>query len=202
MEQLNQTLKFWTVQRKSVVEKVLNEGVFIPDFMQSPLVKENPDLYVLYNFILKCFNKNNGTDATGLVFTFMKMINHDIYFFKDILDFETGIVLNKDKIFALWNNFNKEDYVILELEITNPYNPILIEINNFQYLMPPFMEFMPPYKPGDDRIIMSWLVNGTIGQGYWPDSLAQAHLPYIRKEDIKGIYEFKTFKELEEEINL
>ncbi len=201
MEQNKQIIKFWTVQRKDTVRTVLENGVFYPEIDKSNFTKEQQDLSELYKFVLDCFNANNKTEYNGLVFTFMKMINDDIYEFRDYKDFLTGIYINKEKILSLWNTFNKEDYVILELEIENPYNPELIEINNFQYLMPPFVEFLPPYQPGDARTIINWLINGTIGKGYFPNSLVQAHLPYIKKEDIKGIYEFATIEELEKAFN-
>ncbi len=189
-------MKFWTVQTKSVLDTIKKEGIYLPDINKSNFVIEQPTLADLYLLITNSFNNVNNTDYYGVVFAFMKLKNNDVYQFLDYYAFLDGIYNNQDKIAALWKKFNDGEHVLLEVDMAAEFNPIIIEINNFQYLMPPTIDFLPPYMPGDRDIIIDWIKNGTFGKGYFPNSLAQAHLPYIKKDEITDVYDFPSLEEI------
>ena len=60
---------------------------------------------------------------------------------------------------GFWKQLNKENFVIIELDYEYNFNPIFIDINDFQFLMPPIMLFGPYTKTSIDRIL------GSITQG-------------------------------------
>lgn len=188
MEQLKSTVKMWTIQKKSIIDEVMKTGIYEPDFKKSDYVAENEELEKLYSFLLACYNGVNGTDCNGLIFTFMKMIDDTVHFFKDYDDFKGFICQNSGMIQSYWEKEAQKDNVIVELEIESNLNPLLIDINNWQLLMPPIM-VLPPYTEDDVEMITDWLRNGTFGRGYYNPAIMQAHIPCIKKENIIGIYD-------------
>ena len=187
MEQLMKKSKFWTVQKKAVYAEIQKQGIYYPDFSKSDFVTENPELSELYQFMLDNYNRINGTDCPGLIFTFFKQ--DDVYLnpFTNYQEFKSFIIQKRNVVYSLWKKMLSKDCVVLELEIESELNPLFIEMNNFQLLMPP-ITVLPPYTNDDFNMIVDWVRNGTIGKGYEDPALVQAHLPYIRIEDVAGVH--------------
>ena len=74
-------MKFWTVQHRSVLEAVENDGIYLPDLTKSNFVLERPELAGLYSLIVNSLNDINIMYCSGVVFTFMEMRNNDVYEF-------------------------------------------------------------------------------------------------------------------------
>lgn len=187
MEQLMKKSKFWTVQKREIFTEIQKRGIYYPDFSKSDFVHENPKLSELYNFMLNNYNRINRTNCKGLIFSFFKMNDEYLQFFPDFETFKSFIILKKNAIYAMWKKLLSNDCVILELEVESELNPLFIDINHFQLLMPPIMT-LPPYTKDDINMIIDWVKNGKIGKGYENPALIQAHLPYIRIEDVIGVY--------------
>ena len=187
MEQISNRIKFWTVQKKSVMDEVEEKGIFYPDFSKSTFVSENKGLADLYQFLLTNYNRVNACDYNGLIFSFMRMHGDEVTFFNNYDSFKAGIIENREKIESMWKKFIEMDAVVVEIEMETHFNPFLIDINNWQFLMPPVIA-LPPYQSGDFNTIVDWLRNGTFGRGYYDPTLMQAHIPYIKKDDVVAVY--------------
>lgn len=182
-------MKFWTVQSKEVVEIIEKEGVYIPDFSKSDYLKKIPELSHTYELILTSFNRLNNTNLKGVVFGFGILIGGSFYDFLNYNDFKLFINQRKSSIEALWRNLGNKDVVILEVEVDyNQHDPVYLDINDFQALMPPIME-TPPYDGYElRRMINSILEIGFPGPSVLPSNIAQIHIPMLKKADIVGVY--------------
>ena len=188
-------MKFWTVQKTAVVNTVNKFGGFSPDFSKSDYVAMNPDLKSLYDVILSSFNKVNNVMFSGLIFSFMESDNKKIYSIPDIYSFYDLINEKKPVIKSLWENLCSKDTVILELDYSEEFNPIYMDVNDFQFLMPPLM-IMPPYTDNDIQYLLEDINNGIIRPSVFPSGLIQAHLPYIKSENITNIYPMFKLKSI------
>ncbi len=180
-------MKFWTVQKKEVIGIINKEGVYKPDFRKSDYLQIIPDLKDLYNIVLEAFNQVNNMRLDGLIYAFLKSDDEVIYQIQDIQEFAEFIKSKKAVIESLWKQFNKNDTVIVELNYNEKFNPIFVDINDFQFLMPPIM-LLPPYTKSDVDRIINEMQNGQITRSVYPSNVIQAHLPYIKVENIINIY--------------
>ncbi len=181
-------IKFWTIQSDEVINEIEKYGVYYPNNSKSSFVADNKDLLDLYNFMLDSFNAINGTSYDGLIYSFMDASPEGIKYFNDYKEFERTILIKgKGKIETLWNQLYKKGSKIIELNYEESFNPLYIDINDFQYLMPPFM-VLPPYKEGDREIILEDVRDGIIRESVFPSWIIQAHSGYIKKENICNIY--------------
>jgi hypothetical protein len=181
-------MKFWTIQTKDVVEHILENGVYQPNFDRSRYLQANESLAVLYSVILQSFNEINHTDLPGVVFSFAKNDNNTIYSIDSIEEFEEFIKNKRNVLGSYWLHLDKENSVILELDYEDySFNPIFIDLNDFQFLMPPFM-VLPPYTEDSAARIVDNILQGRISISEFPSYVIQAHLPYIEKSNVVNIY--------------
>ena len=88
----------------------------------------------------------------------------------------------KDVVVYFWNKFKNDDSVILELEYQESFNPIFIDVNDFQFLMPPVdLHPLLPYTNLDIDKLYESINKGVCISSKYPSYLIQAHLPYIKK---------------------
>jgi len=185
-------MKFWTVQTKEVMEIVAQEGMYYPDFGKSRYVVNDKKKKPLYNLLLNSFNSLNLQNEKGLIFAFAKRENGLVFDFKNICDFSSFILSKKRFVYSMWNSF-PSDSLIVELSISESFNPLYIDFNDFQILMPinPFIKkrYGNPGEEYTERL------RENIKSGlFWctPEyhcDLIQAHLPYIKKDDILSVYD-------------
>ncbi|APM39964.1 MULTISPECIES: hypothetical protein [Clostridium] len=180
-------MKYWTIQTKDVIETVNEKGIFQPDFDKSRYLSINSNLKDLYYFVLKAFNKINGMDLHGVVYAFAQSDGRRINSIKDIDEFCAFIKNKKAVIDGLWKMIAKGDVEIVELIYNEEFNPIFVDINDFQFLMPPIMYFPPYTKQSIDRICDD-ISKGQIRVSEFPSNVIQAHLSYIKTENIVNIY--------------
>lgn len=88
---------------------------------------------------------------------------------------------------SLWNQLGAEDAVILELDVPADFNPVFIDLNDFQFLMPPVMP-LPPYTPESVSRIINDIQHGVITRSEFPSDVIQAHLPNIEIKNVTGCY--------------
>lgn len=182
-------VRFWTVQKLAVVTAIIQHGTYQPAFEYSDYAESIPGLDNLYKFILNSYNNANGTDYPGLIFTFLEQKeDQNIYDFEDYASFKKFICGHSIAIKSMWNNLASKDTVImcLEREIGDS-NTMLIDINDFQYMMPPVMN-VPPYSEDYYNFLLTNIMNGIPVKSIFPSGVLQAHLPNIRAEDVYGIY--------------
>lgn len=180
-------MKFWTVQKQSVIDEVLETGIFYPDYKESNFVKENPQLLELYKLVTDSFNEVNNTQFSGVIFTFFDTDGNNILYYNNIEEFTAAIKYKKASIEALWKKFSPDEYVIVELEFEPEFNPIFIDINDFQFLMPPLAP-LPPYTESDIIRLLQEIREGIISPSVFPSYLIQGHIPFIAKEHIVGLH--------------
>lgn len=180
-------MKYWTVQTKNVLEILRKEGVYQPDFAKSRYLQRQAQLNVLYQLILESFNVLNGCNLPGLVFAFARTDGQQIYCIETIKEFQDFITSKKAVLNSLWNQLGAEDAAILELDVAADFNPVFIDLNDFQFLMPPVMP-LPPYTPESVSRIINDIQHGVITRSEFPSDVIQAHLPNIEIKNVTGCY--------------
>ena len=186
-------MKFWTVQKKEIINVVDKNGIFYSDFAKSNYVKLNPNLKDLYDLVLKSFNDINNLNLKGLIFAFSQSDNQSLYEIDNFTSFYSFIQNKRAVIESLWNELSSKDAVILELNYDDNFNPIFLDINDFQFLMPPIF-FSYPFAEQDIERICWSIENGIITRSVFPSNVIQAHLPYIKAENIVNIYSMFDFE--------
>lgn len=188
-------MKFWTVQSKEVIEIIEKEGIYYPDVKKSRYANYNKIMFSFYSSLLDDYNHVNQSEYSGMVFAFAKFDkfnNHGINHFEDYEDFCDFVELKSDVVGDMWKCF-PADCQILEINATNDFNPLYIDFNDFQILMPtpngnaniffdPGAEYRDELKEGVRK--------GRFVYSRYACGLIQAHIPYIKKEDVKGVYPF------------
>lgn len=187
-------MKFWTVQRKEIINIVNEKGIYQPDFSKSDYLQVIPDLKHLYYMVLEAFNEVNNTNFPGLIFSFLKSDKESIYQIEDFNEFYAFIQNRKAAIYSMWNELKKKDAMILELEYETDFNPIYVDINDFQFLMPQ-ITLLPPYTEQDIERICGEICNGEITRSIFPSYVIQAHLPNIKSENIVNTYPMFDFED-------
>lgn len=182
-------MKFWTIQSQEVLDIIEKEGIYNPKFYMSQYYKQ---YYELYDFMLESFNNINNLNCEGLIYAFSISDKGVIYPISNIEGFRYFINMNKNKITYLWDEFIKKDSKILELEVDFVFNDLALAFNDFQYIMPsPNNKLLfnkVEYQTNCDRILSNIKKGNTMCSSESWD-LIQSHLPYIKKSDIKNIYD-------------
>lgn len=182
--------KIYTVQKKMILNHINEKGIYYPNFDYSAYPQEvgQPELVKLYRVVLDAFNQNNKCEFPGLAFCFLVGDYDGIYFWSDYEAFQQVMREKKAAIASLWNKLATDDYVILELDAREyPFNYISLDINDFQFLMPPVM-VLPPYDEDDVQRIIADLFDGLAPNPKLLSNIFQAHIPYITKESILNVY--------------
>ena len=180
-------MKFWTIQTRNVLDTIQKKGLYQPDFSISRYLELNRELDELYAMILDSFNRINNTNLPGVVFAFSQRIDSTIYPIESIEEFKAFINDKKAALLSFWRHLDKENSVIMELDYENDFNPIYIDLNDFQFLMPPLM-LLPPYTQDSVRRILRDLYLGQITPSELPSYVIQSHLPYIEKKNLVNTY--------------
>lgn len=184
-------MRFWTVQQASILETLQTEGIYQPDFSKSRYLETNPSLASLYRFLLDSFYKVNGQKLPGLIFAFGKCDGEVITDYMGIGDFYKYIGERKGAINSLWEHFPPNS-MVLELEYYEDFNPLWVDINDFQYLMPPVLT-LPPYTQDSEQRILEDISTGEPRLSEFASGIMQCHLPYIKKKNLVAAYPFYYF---------
>ena len=194
-------MKYWTIQGRNVVETLQTDGGYFPSFEKSTYVAANPKLAQLYSYLLNSYNSlNYGITSymfQGLVFCFAEWFNQKpgcIVQFDDYQQFANAMTEYEQKLVikALLNFYRQSENYILEIDLDPFYlNPLPVEINNFQAIMPP-MTAAGPYDEEKLRRICKSIEFGVFEQPAFPSerALVQMHLPYINAEWVSRFYPF------------
>ena len=181
----------WTVQKRAALNTCLTYGYFCPDFEKSDYLSRIPDLKYLYDMLLEAYNNMNSETLKGLVFSFCLEENGRISSFTNYEQFKWYITQNRSVVQSLWKSFEAMDCVILKLRLRQTNNPLYIDFNNFQLLMPP-ITILPPYTEDYFKNLVYKWTSGQYVKGILNSGLVQAHLPALVKEDLLGVYPMFT----------
>lgn len=182
-------MKYWTVQSQEVLQIIERDGVYYPQFTRSQYYEKYS---TLYDFMLESFNNVNNFEYEGLIYAFCVSDRGMIHSISNIEGFRYFLNLNKDKILYLWKHFKDNNYKILELVINMEFNDLSLSFNDFQYVMPSAINELL-FDPIEYKTKCEWILSN-VKKGIATSSgeawdLIQSHLPYIKKTDIKNIYE-------------
>ena len=182
-------MKFWTLQRREVVDKALKQGLYQPDFEKSEYTEYNENLKDIYDFILESFNNLNKTEYPGLIFAFTATDNQSIIEMDDYEFFRDYCKANEEPLEPLWKHYKDSDMVVVEVEYDLELNPLFIEYNDYQLLGIPPERWGYPYNFFDDcpRIVGN-IQNGVVQGSLFPSGFIQAHLPNLTKENIVAVH--------------
>ncbi len=176
-------MKVWTIQNEVVVNSLKNDSFYQPNFEKSTYLRLMNPLRSLYRLILEAFNRCNDRFLPGVIFA-MTDVNGEI---ADIDAFWQFTERRAPAIASMMKQLLKKEAHILELQYLGDFNPICIDINDFQLLMPPVMA-MPPYTEEDiDRIIQN-ISRGVYEPSIFPSGVIQLHLPNITLGNVVNIY--------------
>lgn len=81
----------------------------------------------------------------------------------------------------------EKDNEIMDNPALTSVNPLLIDLNDFQFFMPP-IQYFPPYTEKSVDRICTDLEKGQIRQSEFPSYVIQAHIPYIAPRDLVNVY--------------
>lgn len=180
-------VRFWTVQKLDVITALLQYGTYQPSFEYSDYAAIIPGLPELYDFLLNSYNHVNGTDLPGLVFAFLEQGEEGIYDFPNYATFVRFIRSHRHALKSMWEHLASLNTVVLCVEKELDFNAMCLDLNDFQYLMPPVRP-MPPFPDDYERIVKSALWNGQMIHPIFPSNVLQAHLPDIRQTEVIGIF--------------
>ena len=181
----------WTVQKRAALNTCLTYDYFCPDFEKSDYLSRIPDLKYLYDMLLEAYNNMNSETLKGLVFSFCLEENGRISSFTNYEQFKWYITQNRSVVQSLWKSYEAMDCVILKLRLRQTNNPLYIDFNNFQLLMPP-ITILPPYTEDYFKNLVDKWTSGQYVKGILNSGLVQAHLPALVKEDLLGVYPMFT----------
>ena len=185
--------KFWTVQKKEVLYEILANGIYQPDFSKSWYANQEKDTKDFYDFVLETYCRENEMVLPGIVFSFARFLdikNGVAIFdcFKSYSDLKMFLREKRDVIKSLWNQIATSDACILELEYdVSKFNPMWIDLNDFQAIMPPLIT-CPQYDEMCLNAIIYDFSNGCFPCSLFHSKLIQAHLPYIKPENLLNVY--------------
>ena len=132
-------MKYWTLQRRFVLDLIDNKQCYQPDFSKSEYLAFNRNLTGLYDLILNAFNNVNKIKLSGIVFSFATIKNEEIVGISNVDRFKKFFETKyKEGVLdTLYKHYVPEDMVILELEYDDNFNPIFLDYNDFQFLSKP-----------------------------------------------------------------
>ena len=181
---------FWTLQTPEVLEIIEREGIYIPDFRKSEnFLAKNAELFKLYMYVLQCFNQNNHVAFDGLVFSFLPTVDGRIMNCTSYSDFVTLMKQNGMTEDSAWKELAAKNCSVLCVEMPDAFNPILIHYSNFCMLIPT-ITLDDPYDYSYLGNLLYSMHKGILTKPLpgINSNIIQAHLPCIRKEDIRGVF--------------
>lgn len=208
-------MRFWTIQSREVMDKLLEDGVYYPDIDKS---QNNLPMKASYRELLANYNVLNKEDNKGLIFGFYSIDGDgEIEDIEEIYEY-----LNlRPELKSLFENLNRGNYCILELEIEGEKNTLPIDFNDYikltlwanyqrNYNEELLRVFENEYEARKEILkIKKYLPDGR--EKSEPGSFIQNHYSHLDKKDLVRLHtmidpetgnslgEFPAFKKFMEE---
>lgn len=180
---------YWTIQPQSVVEKVLQDGYYEADYNKSEYLDTSKELRSVYDNLLTYANTLNKSKLDGLVDAFVGVDSKTGEHILTDEDFVLWMERNKAALGGHWRYLkkNKERMFLIKL-VDRPefWNPLILDFNDWSFLLPPVMA-LPPYQAEDISRISQLLAQGLVPENIFPSGAYQARLPYIDKSVVENI---------------
>ena len=193
-------MKVWTVQQMAAVQLVLSGKIYQPNFSLSPSLRDSPELSLLYEKMLQAYDNINHLSLPGLVFCFARTDNDSVWGPPNINAFKEMIIDSKGALKTLWAKLGEGSPVILELEYTEPLNPLMVNLNDFQALMPPFVEMPPFYTKTTVSDLQDMFLSGRAPASPFPCPAAQLVYPFIAPYHLIDTYPYQSIEIMEQEL--
>lgn len=163
----------WTIQSKKVLNMIQENGSYYPNIRLS-----KGNYQEAYKIVLDSFNSLNKCQYDGLIYGFAKC--GEAQYFNTIEELYQYFLNNPSvtNAFNMWT----DQYIILQLQYEEKFNLIPVDFNDFIQIMPPI------WDKNAYQIIISRIKDGIYSGGYTLPSFTQVHTPYIKKENIIGIF--------------
>lgn len=189
-------MKIWTVQNEQAILDGFNkEGCYLPDFSKSEYLRTKPENTQIYYTLLADFNNLNKVYARGLIFGFVSRDDNKIQEIPSFEEFKKFVNAKKPAIYSLWNNYvkNADKYKILELDYgasnETDFEPIFMDINDFQYMMEPIVLF----NWENVQRILEEMATGHPLPCFCPSGAIQVVAPIIEPQHITNVYDMFDF---------
>lgn len=192
-------MKFWTTQTENVIDIILNQGTYKPDFNLSDGFGGS-NMKSVYDEMLNIYCTKNNIDCKGLVLGITNLNDEPV---ENIEQFKLYFIENSD----FWDSITHagEEYAILEIEVPDEIDLIPIYFQDFIVLGMrslrnyDFQNYVKPQLADikfqnfyNDLIIAQttgWTDDTDIGMGISTFiKIVQAHIHQIPIEYIKGVY--------------
>lgn len=191
-------MKLWTVQNKLVLEAILEDGAYYPEYDKG---KNNLPLKAAYKELLANYNVINKREELGLIFAF-----HSLNGGQEVEEVEElyQYFQLRPELENLFSSGNLEDYLILELDIDQAINFLPIDFNDYiklslwaNYQRNYNEELLTIFKNEHDArkeilAIKKYLPEGNLTSGL--GSFIQGHYHKIEAGDILAVNEMIDFK--------
>ncbi|EDT15838.1 hypothetical protein QYZ59_15520 [Clostridium perfringens] len=184
-------MHFWTVQHKDVVNILLKEKIYNPDFNYTKNSAAGSDIRVVYPKFLNCFNFINHSTLPGIIFGFKLSDNCEV---TDLYNY----LINNLHI-STAHNFCNEDYCILKLQLNDNINLLPIDFYDFTKLAIWVTQnnsnsiSLLELDSNEFNRILDNLSKGIVAPKH--RSFTQIHYSHININDIVGVYPMINYKE-------
>lgn len=192
-------MNYWTIQNKKVIDIVKEAGEYYPNFRLSP----NKKMELNYECALKVFNKNNDSQFAGLIFCFAHDVANGFQSFEEVKLFLKNYPTLKEFIKYDASDAFSNAFSVLELSSypeninTTPidiaYFTMLDDIkNDYGFDGLHFVDTDKNTLSAErvEKMLKTWEKGKYSGPfvSFSESNILQHHLPYIKKDNIKGIY--------------
>lgn len=167
--------KLWTVQSEYTLNKLIEDGVYYPNFNTGlNFAKRRKNSY---RYILNEFNKKNNSRYNGLIFCISEFQNKTI---KNYDDYKSVVYMSG----AGGISNSKDDYYVLELEIDDTIDVCGCQFYNF-------CDLIAYLDDTEDYVITEQDIENVKYNLFSNEScinLTQSHLGYIDKSMVRQVY--------------
>lgn len=180
----------WTVQRKKVIETLVETGGYYPNVKKS---KGYNEMKLIYPLLLESFNALNNSSFNGMIFGFYKVNSGKT--FETIEDLYDYLYTNQSVSAAF--NFWNSDSAILQIKINSNINIMPMDFNDIIKLsmgktndierISLLYNSIDAFNT-DIYNIITYMNEGRINPYTLFKSFIEGHYPYIKIEDIFGIF--------------
>lgn len=183
-------MHFWTVQHKDVVNILLKEKIYNPDFNYTKNSAAGSDIRVVYPKFLNCFNFINHSTLPGIIFGFKLSDNCEV---TDLYNY----LINNLHI-STAHNFCNEDYCILKLQLNDNINLLPIDFYDFIKLAIWITQDINSISLLELNSTEINRISYNLSKGIVDPqikSFTQIHYSHININDIVGVYPMVNYKD-------
>ena len=204
-------LSVWTIQSRQVLETVKQDGIYVPKISESSFVQNSPyqkEMSALYAMIARGTYKLNSIAYeydNGVVFGFVTNRGTDIVGLDTYEDFVAFCRESKEHLRTVFETF-PDDACVMKLRVHKSICLNIIDLYNWEYLIPPFFPSPLVERTGGADAIIRNMFEPTGVQlsslntflGRVPNGIVlQAHIPAIFSEMVAEVHPMFSLSDAE-----